>query len=263
MRLGPLSMRIGLLAALLAFPACRSAQPIVPMPANSMVMGLVSGQPQEPSEKWSIDEWVERIQAATEAELPALMQPGYERYVVEMRAFRPLSAERVAVAMHIRAQAPWSAMGVASAQRRGGNTAGAVEVLEEQIARTTAKAEKVALWEALSLAMHAHGNADGRLDALGSAYAQGGADARQILGGKALLEERYAEALTLFGGLLDRARLQERDPEPWALPGWGLALLETIAPPEPPPEPEEDEDSEDEDSEGDDAERESEESSGL
>jgi len=103
-------------------------------------------------------------------------------------------------------------------------------VLRESIAKTENQADKTALWEALALALDAANLPVERLDALGHAYVDGGTDAAQILGSIALYEGRWSDAARLFGPLLDGARLENRDPAPWALPGWGLALLESERP---------------------------------
>ena len=170
--------------------------------------------------------WVRRIEGASEEELPNLLQPAFECFVKEMRSFHARSAEPLARALFDRAPAYWSATALASAQRRAGHTAEAVATLKTQLERTTERGEQVALLEALSLALDAHGDEGERLDVLGQAYAQGGLDARQILAGRALFGAQYQDAVGLFGGLVDRARAAGEDPLPWALPGWGLALWE-------------------------------------
>ncbi len=167
-----------------------------------------------------------QLQSAQGDALAQWLQRGYEAYVHHMRAFRARTAERFAAPLHRVAAAPWSATCLASSKRRGGDPAAAVEILREQIERTQEKPQRIALYEALSLALDAAGRPAQRLDALGHAYAEGGRDAQQILGYLALQEGRWEQAGFLFGDLVDDAREEGRAPEPWALPGWGLALLE-------------------------------------
>jgi len=161
-------------------------------------------------------------------DLGPLLQRGFEVYVAEMRAFRARSAMQIAEALHDRARATWSAISLASAKRRAGADGGGVRVLQDQIEHTEPGPDWVALYEALALACDGAGLRELQLDALGHAYAKGGTDAQQILGGLALREGRWQEAGRLFGGLVDRALVGSREPEPWALPGWGLSLLETM-----------------------------------
>ncbi|MEZ5974160.1 MAG: hypothetical protein R3E96_04780 [Planctomycetota bacterium] len=135
------------------------------------------------------------------------------------------------------AQATWSAISLAGCLRRGDRLDEAAAVLSGQIDRCEAEGDKVAMWEALALVQDAAGDRDGQLDSLGRAYAGGGHDACQILAGLALREGRFGEATRLFAGLIDQARTQARDPEPWALPGWGLSLLGPDSPSNPVPVP--------------------------
>lgn len=181
-------------------------------------------------EKLTPETLAQALQTTDQAERAARLQQGFEIYLEHMRAFRARTAERWAEPLHRAAQAPWSATCYASAKRRGGDPEGAVAILREQIERTSDPAQRVALYEALSLALDAAGQAEQRLNALGHAYAEGGRDAQQILGFLAMQEGRWQEAQRLFGDLVDDARREGRDAEPWALPGWGLAVLEGARP---------------------------------
>ncbi len=173
------------------------------------------------------------LQSCSDADLAPLQKAAYGFFIDDMRAFRGRSAERLAEAMHGRARATWSMICVSGSRLRMGQGSGALEVVRTHLAKieNTAPADEVrAVWDRLALVARGLGETDQMLDALGQSLAMGSEDALQLLGWEGLVQSDGDGASRLFGALLDRAQVEEREPAPWALPGWGLALLEIEAP---------------------------------
>jgi len=176
----------------------------------------------------------------------ASLAPGAvrERLEVAFQAF--LGAEErhaadellvLAEAFDARDPAPWSAFCLEGALRRGfGRYADADAVLREALERVTGDAPAVlAITERRALVAAGAGEALRERSLLGAAVARGSTDARQILGFAALRAGDRAAARAHFGVLVGvlggaDAGVAARDLPPWALRGYGLALL-----PSPPP----------------------------
>ncbi|MDF1838622.1 MAG: hypothetical protein P1V35_12200 [Planctomycetota bacterium] len=167
--------------------------------------------------------------AGSESDLPELQKAAYGFFMEDMASFRGRSAEHMAQAMHARAQATWSMICVSGSQLRMGKGQEAIACVREHLSRIqdSAPAEEVrAVWDRLGWVARGLGEAELMRDALGQSLAMGSEDALQLLGWEGLIEGDGGGAARLFGALLDRAQTGEREPAPWALPGWGLALLQ-------------------------------------
>lgn len=163
------------------------------------------------------------------SELGVLQKSAYGFFLEEMKGFRGQSAERMAGAMHSRAGATWSMICLSGSQLRTGRATLAVQSVQEHLARIEASApmeEVRAVWDRLALVARGAGMEELMLDALGQSLVMGSEDALQLLGWEGLLALDHARAASLFGALLDRAGTAAKEPAPWALPGWGLSLLE-------------------------------------
>ena len=148
----------------------------------------------------------------------------YEAFVDDEGRFDGEAAQILAHAMHASAQATWSAFAVERIARRLGDYDGADAVLAERLARTRVEDERLDLLQRRGLGALGAGRRDLALDLLGRALAAGGADAAQMLGREALASGQRDRAAALFRRLL--ASRQDPAPDtPWALRGWGLALL--------------------------------------
>lgn len=159
-----------------------------------------------------------------------IVGPAFQAFVEDVEALRLEPAERLAVALHDTARATWSAVSLALWSTRVGEHERADRVLSEALARTTDAQGRLDLLQRRAIAALGAGRLDEARDHLGHALALGGTDATQILARLALAEGDRRRAARLFGSLLvPRA---DEDPlvvTPWALRGWGMALL----PPEP------------------------------
>lgn len=166
--------------------------------------------------------------------LEAALGAAYECFREEERAYRVEAATTLAEAVHAAAGAGWSAHNLAGIARRAGDYPRADAVLEDELARASTRDERVDLLEARAIVAAGAGWRDQERALLGAALARGGEDACQMLGRIALAQGRLARARTLFRRLVERAwgtPQKEAAAPPWALRGWGLALLP--APPEP------------------------------
>jgi hypothetical protein len=173
------------------------------------------------------------LETCGDAELPALQSAAYELFLEEMGAFRGQSGERMARAMHSRAQATWSMICLSASQLRTGQGEAALETVREHLGRIRSSApmpEVRAVWDRLALVARGLGQPDVMREALGHSLAMGSEDALQLLGWEGLQNLDWEDASRLFGALVDRAEAASGEPAPWALPGWGLALLERHLP---------------------------------
>jgi len=184
------------------------------------------------------DAWKEarspRAFAAALAEVaddPTTLQPrlqaAYEAFREDQRAFRPAAARILAEGMHDAANATWSAFNLAAICRRLGDYDRADEVLLGRFLAATDPAERLDLLQGRAIVAGAAGRLGLERELLGRALARGGEDAYQILGRQALAAGHRDRALTLFRVLLEHHFEPDRlaDAPPWALRGWGLALL--------------------------------------
>lgn len=169
-----------------------------------------------------------------------------ERLEVAYRAF--LGAEArfagdemlgLAEAMHARDRAIWSAFCLEGALRRGfgryGDAEGVLEALQREYEAAGDPAQRGeavrALVERRALVAAGAGEREHEAALLGRALGAGSADARQILGFAALRAGDVRGALAHFEVLLagapsvEQAPTPARDLPPWALRGYGVALL--------------------------------------
>ena len=158
-------------------------------------------------------------------EVQPLLQGAWELFLEEHDAYRSDTALAVAEAMHAAAPAPWSAGCLEGILRRRGEYERADEVLERQIAATEDPLARRALVERRAILAGAAGWLDQERDLLGRALAEGGTDAWQMLARYALSAGERERARRLFRILVERSRGAPAEAAPWALRGWGLALL--------------------------------------
>lgn len=163
------------------------------------------------------------------ASLQPRLQAAYEAFREDEAAYRSDAARILAEGMHDAAQATWSAINLASICRLQGAYERADEVLAGHHARATDPTERLDLLLGRAILAGAAGWLERERDLLGMALARGGQDAYQILGRQALAAGRRRQALALFRVLLEHHFGPQRlaQAPPWALRGWGLALLPT------------------------------------
>ncbi len=171
------------------------------------------------------------LRVCTAHDLPSLQKAAYSIFMEDMRAFRGRSGEVVASAMHLRASATWSMICLSGSQLRTGQlelAMGTVHAHLRQIEGNAPMEEVRAVWDRLALVARGTGLREEMLDALGHSLAMGSEDALQLLGWDEFVLGEWSRSTRLFSTLLDRAEAEGRDPAPWALPGWGLSLLEDM-----------------------------------
>lgn len=175
-----------------------------------------------------------RAFAAAMAEVagdPATLQPrlqaAYDAFRQDERAYRADAALILAEAMHSADNRAWSAFSLSNICRRLGDYDRADRVLAARYEIATDPVERLNLLQGRAIVAGAAGWLGRERDLLGMALARGGEDAYQILGRQALAAGNTGLALTLFRVLLEHHSGPERlaDAPPWALRGWGLALL--------------------------------------
>ncbi len=172
------------------------------------------------------------LEACSADDLPVLQKAAYALFMGEMRAFRGRSGEMIAQAMHGRASATWSMICLSGSQMRIGKVESAMDTVREHLERigsSAAKEEVCTVWDRLALMARGAGLQEEMLDALGHSLAMGSEDALQLLGWDELISGNWGRSTRLFATLIDRASAESREPAPWALPGWGLSLLEDTA----------------------------------
>jgi hypothetical protein len=156
----------------------------------------------------------------------ALLTRSFNRFRAEVAAQRPREALPLARAMHNSAQATWSAMSMALLQTRLGLAEDAAATLREQLARTPSNPDRRDLQERLGLAYLGAGRRGPALGALGRSWLAGSTNAGQVLGALALSAGRTSDARRVFGSLLPPLSPAGPSPAPpWALRGWGLAMV--------------------------------------
>lgn len=167
--------------------------------------------------------------AGDPATLAPRLQAAYEAFREDQAAYRSDAGRILAEGMHDAAQAAWSAFNLASIHRLLGDYERADEVLADRYRMATDRAERLDLLQGRAIVAGAAGWLERERDLLGMALARGGEDSYQILGRQALAAGRRRRALALFRVLLEHHFGPQRlaDAPPWALRGWGLALLPT------------------------------------
>ncbi len=171
------------------------------------------------------------LEACAEGSLPALQKAAYDFFMEEMRAYRGQSGEQIALGMHRRALSTWSMICLSGSQLRTGQVDLALETVRVHLAQIEGSAPKEevrAVWDRLGLVARGAGMREVMLDALGHSLAMGSEDALQLLGWEELSSGNWDKASRLFLTSIDRASNANREPAPWALPGWGLSLLEDM-----------------------------------
>lgn len=144
----------------------------------------------------------------------------FEEFRNQTRAFRMDLALPLAEKMHARAQADWSAMSLALASTRVGDSARARSILEAQLAVSPEGQARFTILERLGLALLGAGEETLARRQLGGAFAEGSSNAGVVLADMALRAGRPEAARALFRALLD-----EEPAQSWAHRGWGLSML--------------------------------------
>lgn len=154
------------------------------------------------------------------------LQRGFEIFL-ELEGDFQVGAREVAVALHRRAHATWSAFCLEGIQRRCGSLDLALVTVNSMLPPLgkAQGAEAEALLGRRAI-IHAGSGHQGLARAdLGRLLVAGFPDAHQILGLNALLEGDWQASSAHFGVLLDRSRSEGKIPPPWALRGFGVSLL--------------------------------------
>jgi hypothetical protein len=121
--------------------------------------------------------------------------------------------------LHASVGAVWSGFNLSLTLHRAGRTEAADAVLEALLEGASA-ADRANLWNQRGIFALGAGDAPAYLAAFGRSMALGSADATAILARERLSRHNLDPAL---GGF--RAALNRNPDHPWALRGWGLALL--------------------------------------
>ncbi|MFT5051470.1 MAG: tetratricopeptide (TPR) repeat protein [Chlamydiales bacterium] len=229
----PIRVRLGVVLALAISGSMLSASGFGPQPSRRAIPQDTTGSAA------NVGQLVERLGSVSEQELGPLLGEAYDAFRTEAGALRLPQAEALAVAMHERAQAAWSALTLALLSTRMGEYDRAEQVLRDQYERTEPGPQRVELLERRAIAAAGAGRRERSLDLLGRALIMGGRDAQQMLGREALARADYARAEQLFGALLPPITVGKQpydagEVPAWALRGWGLALLGPRADPVPP-----------------------------
>ena len=198
----------------------------------------------EPVDAWALARAVEPgvIRArAFERALTAAVNPdsldlrlrgAYGAFTEDVGGFRLDAARILGEAMHQYADAQWSALSLALLCTRQGAHERADEVLTMRFEGAESPGDRLEALERRAIARMGAGRTEAALDDLGRALALGGSDARQILARRALTRGELERARRVFASLLPpMGELEALARAPWALRGWGLAMLPR--PPEP------------------------------
>ncbi|MDP6739511.1 MAG: hypothetical protein QF404_05790 [Planctomycetota bacterium] len=156
-----------------------------------------------------------------------LLTLSYESFLEELGLYAGQVARDLAEAMYGAAPATWSVLCLEGAARRTGDLGRAAEVLEGGMVLNT-RADKLELRERRAIVAAGAGELPIELDWLGRALLQGGTDGLQMRARLALVMGERQRTKGLFRVLVDRSRGPSPslgEPPPWALRGWGLALL--------------------------------------
>jgi Flp pilus assembly protein TadD len=167
-----------------------------------------------------VAELARAIDLAAQADLQGLLIQGFKTFEIEVGAYRGENAHRLALSMHQRAQAPWSAVTLGIVSTRTGRHAQATQTLRNAISMAPDYRTQGELRGDLAIALIGAGKEKRALEALGSSYARGSVNAGLVLGRIALREGQMPKARAIFRTLLDVQPAQA-----WAHRGWGLAML--------------------------------------
>jgi hypothetical protein len=159
----------------------------------------------------------------------------YDAFRAAHDAYRGEAALALAEAMHAHAHATWSAYCLEGILRKLGDYATGDEVLRLQLEAVSDPAERLDLLQRRAILAAGAGWPRRERAYLGAALALGGTDSLQMLGRLALASGQQTghqdRARILFRVLLERHRGDPAEAPPWALRGWGLALLPPPAEP--------------------------------
>ncbi|MDA1264336.1 MAG: hypothetical protein O2816_04570 [Planctomycetota bacterium] len=173
---------------------------------------------------------IEEVAGDAAAAQPRLVL-AFEEFQREHDRFEGARATALARAMHRAAGATWSAYCLEGILRRTGDYRGAQEVLVAHLAGLDPGPERTDVVQRSAIVAAGAGWLEQERAALGRALVHGGTDAHQMLGRLALAAGRTEEARRLFRVLLEQHAGDPAQTPPWALRGWGLALLPPAADP--------------------------------
>ena len=157
-----------------------------------------------------------------------LLELSYAIFLEELGLYAGGPARDVAEAQYRAAPAIWSAICLEGVARRTGDLDRSAQVLESVLATASAPPTRVELRERRSIVAAGAGDRATQLDWLGRALVLRGADGLQMRARLALALGARERSRVLFRVLVDRSRGPSPalgQPPPWALRGWGLALL--------------------------------------
>ncbi|HIK62212.1 MAG TPA: hypothetical protein EYF98_16165 [Planctomycetes bacterium] len=157
-----------------------------------------------------------------------LLEISYAAFLEELGLYAGAPARKVAEAQYRAAPGTWSVLCLEGVARRTGDLGRSAEVLESALAAESEPATQVELRERRSIVAGGAGDLETQFDWLGRALASRGSDGLQMRARLALAHGARERARALFRVLVDRGRGPSPDlgePPPWALRGWGLALL--------------------------------------
>lgn len=157
-----------------------------------------------------------------------LLEVAYAAFLEELGLYAGEPACNVAEAMYLAAPAPWSSLCLEGVTRRTGNLARSAQVLERGLAIEMDPVTQLELLERRSIVAAGAGELAVQLDWLGRSLIQKGSDGLQMRARIALAQGARKRSTVLFRVLVDRSRGPLPTlgvPPPWALRGWGLALL--------------------------------------
>lgn len=192
-----------------SWPLLRGMQP-GPARAKAMCKALKSGAEGLEPGRWA-----------------QLLKLSYESFLEELGLYAGQSARDLAEAMYGSAPATWSVLCLEGAARRTGDLGRAAEVLEGGMV-LNADADRLELRERRAIVAAGAGELPTELDWLGRALLLRGNDGLQMRARLALAMGARQRSRGLFRVLVDRSRGPAPalgEPPPWALRGWGLALL--------------------------------------
>lgn len=174
----------------------------------------ICAQPAGEARALAMAEWI----AQGEGALPAdQAQAAWEAAVAEADALRWQSAIPLQRELHRRVQQDWSALNLALSLNRSQGAEAADGVLAAQLPRSHAPAE---LWSQRGIYWIGADEIERGRNCLGRALALGSSDAAVVLAREDLQRGEVARARAALRDLVT-----EQPPGPWALRGFGLALL--------------------------------------
>lgn|GEM_PF-2416676 len=208
--------------------------------AGAVVVGQEAGAGRGVDEPAAIEQLIDALKgpALDGQEEAALLQEGFDQFMARMDAWDGPSAVGLALALHSRANAVWSAFCAEGALRRsapadarGESALDAYAVADGLLMALLREPElgegdRLAVVQRRAILAAGFGDESGERASLGRALVMGSTDGGQILGLKALLAGDALEAARLFGHQLDRGDPPESCP--WALRGHALASLAAL-----------------------------------